>query len=129
MAVFSSLARRGQPINVFEDGLESRDFVYVEDVVDATWRCIDPSRTGVEVFNVGSGIATTVGQVAARIVEQCASHSPIQVTGAFRKGDIRHNIADLSKVRAALGFEPRWNFENGLREFLAWALRTTGKSI
>ena len=123
LAVFSNLARSDQPINVFEDGLETRDFVYVEDVVDATWRCIDPARTGVEVFNVGSGIAITVGQVAARIVEQCASHSPIQVTGAFRKGDIRHNIADLSKVRGALGFEPRWKFEDGLREFLTWALR------
>jgi len=122
LAVFSNLARRHQPINVFEDGLESRDFVYIDDVVEATWRCIDPARIGMGVFNVGSGIPTTVGQVAAGIVKHCASRSTIETTGAFRKGDIRHNIADMTRAKSALGFESRWTFDAGLQKFLHWAL-------
>lgn len=121
LAIFSNLARRNEGINIFEDGLESRDFVYIDDVVEATWRCIDPQRSGVDVVNVGSGRATTVMEVAQAIVKYFSSSSRIQVSGAFRKGDIRHNVADVTKARALLGFEARWGFEDGLRRFLDWA--------
>jgi len=121
LAIFSNLARAGQAINIFEDGLESRDFVYIDDVVEATWRCISPFSTGVNVFNVGSGQAASVLDVAHAVVNHFLSRSQVSVTGAYRLGDIRHNLADLTKIRQTLGFEPKWKFRDGLRQFLLWA--------
>ena len=121
LAIFSTLARQGALINVFEDGLESRDFVYIDDVVEATWSAIKSDLTGAETFNVGSGRATTVHAAAKAIVNIIDSASSIVVTGQFRVGDIRHNVADLGRCKGALGFQPKVTFEAGLREFIEWA--------
>lgn len=121
LAIFSNQAREGKPIFIFEDGKESRDFVYIADVVEATWRCIRPEYKGVDAFNVGSGHKTTVSEVVHEILAFFQSDSKASVTGQFREGDIRHNVADLAKARRVLGFESRWTFRDGIREFLAWA--------
>jgi dTDP-L-rhamnose 4-epimerase len=121
LAIFSSQARRNLPINIFEDGRESRDFVYIDDVVEATWRCIAREQQEVEAYNVGSGAATTVLELAREIVAFFGSSSETVVSGDFRSGDIRHNLADLTKVRQALGYEPQWRMKAGLAEFLRWA--------
>ena len=121
LAIFSNQARAGKPITIFEDGEESRDFVYIDDVVDATWRAIRPDAAGVEALNVGSGVRTTVSEVVQEIVRFFGSASEVSVTGAFRLGDIRHNTADLARAEARLGYAPRWEFRDGLREFLTWA--------
>jgi dTDP-L-rhamnose 4-epimerase len=121
LAVFSNLARTHAPINVFEDGLESRDFVFVDDVVEATLRCIDPHLTGTGSFNVGSGVRTTVLEVAQVICEYWKSESPIQVTGQFRLGDIRHNVSDVTLLQQRTGFTPATRFHEGLTAFLDWA--------
>lgn len=120
LAIFSNLARTGELIRVFEDGEESRDFVYIEDVVFATTACLNPSVTGCHALNVGSNERATVMTVASEINAFFGGRSEIQVTGAFREGDIRHGMADLSKVRALLGYEPNWSFRPGLRKFLEW---------
>lgn len=120
LAVFSTQARAGQPIFIFEDGRESRDFVYVQDVVDATNRCLHAPQIQ-EALNVGSGAPVSVERVARDIVAYFNSPSPVTVNGAFRQGDIRHNFADLARVQAALGFVPRWGFTDGLRSFLDWS--------
>ena len=121
LAVFSSLAKLGQPIELFEDGEESRDFVYIDDVIEGTWRCIQAQTKGVEVLNIGSGQRVSVRQVAEAINAHFGGRSPIRVGGGYRLGDIRHSLADLTLVRKTLGFEPVWRFEDGLRAFLAWA--------
>jgi dTDP-L-rhamnose 4-epimerase len=122
LAVFTNLAREGRPINVFEDGKETRDFVYIDDVVDATFKCVERPGEHVEVYNVGSGDRITVNKVATEVVEQCRSNSRIHVSGDFRIGDIRHNFADLTHINRHLGYEPAWSFERGVREFTKWAL-------
>jgi dTDP-L-rhamnose 4-epimerase len=121
LAIFAGQARAGQPINIFEDGAESRDFVYIDDVVEATWRCLRPEASGAHVLNVGSGERVSVAEVAAAITAFFASDSRVTITGAFREGDIRHNYADLTLARELLGFVPRWSFEAGINEFLRWA--------
>jgi len=121
LAIFSNLAKESRSISVFEDGKESRDFVYVDDVVAATRQALIKPIQGSHAVNVGSGISTTVQEVAREIVAFYGSGSEIKVTGAFRDGDIRHGRADLSKVAALLGYNPRWSFQEGLREFLRWA--------
>ena len=121
LAVFSNLARDNKPINVFEDGLESRDFIYVEDAVESICRALEPGRNEVSVYNVGTGVATSVMEVARTIVRHLKSSSDIRVTGQYRKGDIRHCIADTHRARQSLGFTARWSFDAGLARFLEWA--------
>jgi len=121
LAVFSNLARQNQGIEIYEDGLESRDFVYIDDVVEATIRSINYSGQFVGALNVGSGQATSVMTVAQEIKAYFDSSSTIKITGAFRMGDIRHNIADVSKLEQVLGFVPSVPFKQGLANFLGWA--------
>ena len=120
LAVFSNLARQNQGIEIYEDGLESRDFVFIDDVVEATIRSISYSGQFVGALNVGSGQATSVMTVAQEVKAYFDSTSTIQVTGAFRMGDIRHNIADVSKLKEVLGFVPSVPFKQGLANFLGW---------
>lgn len=121
LAVFSNLARQNQGIEIYEDGLESRDFVYIDDVVEATMRAINYTGQFVGALNVGSGQATSVLTVAKEIKAYFDSSSSIKVTGAFRMGDIRHNIADVSELEKVLGFVPSVPFKQGLTNFLGWA--------
>jgi dTDP-L-rhamnose 4-epimerase len=130
LAVFSNLVRQDKPLNIFEDGQESRDFIYIDDVVDATIACLLPELRGIHTLNVGSGVRTTVLEVASAVRRYFNSTAPIQITGAFRVGDIRHNAADISRLRALTGFQPRWRFIDGLNQFLSWtktySLKETG---
>ena len=121
LAVFSNLARQNQPIEIYEDGFESRDFVYIDDVIEATVRSINYADKFIGALNIGSGQATTVIDVAQKIKNHFKSKSEIKVTGAFRVGDIRHNIADISKLRSILNFVPGMQFDLGLKNFLIWA--------
>ena len=123
LAIFTTLARENRPIQVFEDGLASRDFVYIDDVVEATWRCIAQQTSAPQAvaLNVGSGQRTTIHQVATTIKTLLQSRSSVSITGDFRLGDIRHNQADLTVIHNLLGYTPTWSFQNGLQQFLDWA--------
>ena len=123
LSVFSRLALKNENINIFEDGLESRDFVYIDDIVDATVSCLSTVNKGQYILNVGSGKATNVLEVAREIVNYLGSSSKIDISGAFREGDIRHNYADLSLVNSVLNFTPKWSFKDGLHRFLDWVLK------
>lgn len=124
LAVFSNLARANQTINIFEDGLESRDFVYIEDVAKATSLCIEHnSPNPLQVaLNVGSGERTNVAQVAQSVISFFQSASNLVTTGDFRIGDIRHNVADISLIGNLLGYQPSWKFGEGVKQFLQWAI-------
>lgn len=121
LAVFSNLARQGQPIDVYEDGLESRDFVYIDDVVEATVRAVMHDGSFVGALNVGTGVAVPVITVAHEINSYFGNKSEIRVTGAFRLGDIRHNKAATHRLESVLNFKPSVTFREGLHKFLAWA--------
>lgn len=120
LSIFSTRIRNGSGINIFEDGKESRDFVFIDDVVAATVKGIEHEPPLVDVFNVGAGVATDVLTIAHTLRALLGVSAPIEITGQFRAGDIRHNVADLAKVRAALGFEPSVAIEEGLRQFVTW---------
>ncbi len=122
LSIFSRLALKNEIINVFEDGKESRDFVFIEDVVEATVKCLKKEIVGQHILNVGSGVSTSVLDVAYNIVRYLNSKSEVIVSGNFREGDIRHNYADLHKVKKVLGFEPATMFNDGLKKFLNWVL-------
>lgn len=120
LSIFSTRIRNGKSFNIFEDGFESRDFVHVDDVVAATVLGIEKSEKTVDVFNVGSGIATTVLDVADSLQRLLGSKTDFSITGQYRSGDIRHNFCDLTKIESSLGFKPKITFENGLIEFAEW---------
>jgi dTDP-L-rhamnose 4-epimerase len=121
LSIFSNLMMQGKPINIFEDGEESRDFVFVDDVVEATVLAIEHPAAANEVFNVGTGRPISVAAVAQTLSRLLDADVPIKVSGNYRLGDIRHNYADMTKIRTLLGFQPAYDFEAGIAEFAAWA--------
>jgi dTDP-L-rhamnose 4-epimerase len=120
LSIFSNQIRNNLPINIFEDGKESRDFVYIDDVVNATLLGIENEKIRNEVFNVGSGLATSVSEVATHLMSNYGKTVPTSTTGNYRLGDIRHNYADLTKIKKQLGFEPTIRFSEGLKKFCDW---------
>jgi dTDP-L-rhamnose 4-epimerase len=120
LSIFSTRIKNNSGINIFEDGKESRDFVYISDVVDATILGIEKDAANNHVFNVGSGVATSVRTVAETLLKNYEIEVPIEVTGQFRLGDIRHNFADLGYIKSVLGFQPKVTFTAGIKEFTNW---------
>ena len=120
LSIFSTRIKNGNEINIFEDGLETRDFVYIDDVVDATIRGIEVPRAAGHVFNVGTGVATDVLTVARTLMESYGTEVPLRVSGNYRLGDIRHNYADITLAREILGFQPKVDFPTGISRFASW---------
>ncbi|HEV2990118.1 MAG TPA: NAD-dependent epimerase/dehydratase family protein [Candidatus Angelobacter sp.] len=120
LSIFSTRIRRGLELPIFEDGLESRDFVHVDDVVEAVTGGLASELSANEVFNVGSGSATSVKQLAEELSRAFGREPRLVVTGQFRIGDIRHNVADMTKIRARFAFAPSISLKAGLRRFTAW---------
>lgn len=122
LSIFSTQMRNANDINIFEDGIESRDFVYIDDVVNATILGLEMPEADYDVFNVGSGVSTTVIEVAETLKNYYQAKSEIKITGNFRLGDIRHNFADLSKIKNKLKFSPSYDFKTGVKNFTQWVL-------
>jgi len=120
LSIFSSLIKSGKEINIFEDGKETRDFIFISDVVDATILGIEKEESNNEIFNVGTGIATEVSTVVKELLVNYGADVPVKISGNYRLGDIRHNYADISKIRALLGFTPKVSFEEGIKKFVTW---------
>jgi dTDP-L-rhamnose 4-epimerase len=121
ISIFFNRARQGLEIPVYEDGLESRDFVHVDDVVDALVRSLIVDVPNGSVINVGSGDATPVRTLADTLLSVAGISVPVQVTGQFRLGDIRHCFADIALMRDLLGLKPRIGLREGLERFVNWA--------
>lgn len=120
LSIFSTRIKNGNGLNIFEDGKETRDFVYIEDVVDATILGMEVPEANGHVFNIGTGIATDVLTVAHTLCEKYGIAVPITVSGNYRLGDIRHNFADITSASQILGFKPKWDFSTGIEQFCNW---------
>lgn len=120
LSIFSTSIKNGNDLNIFEDGKESRDFVYIDDVVDATILGIEKVEANYQSFNVGTGVAITVKEVAEILKEKYKSEIKINISGNYRLGDIRHNFADLTKISKLLGYKPKVDFKTGISNFVDW---------
>lgn len=120
LSIFSTLLLENKTINVFEDGLESRDFVNVKDVAVAVIRSLTAEKSNGEIINLGSGVGTGVLEIAEMLKKMYQSNSEICVTGDFRVGDIAHNIADITKAEELLDFKTTISLTEGLSEFAEW---------
>jgi dTDP-L-rhamnose 4-epimerase len=123
VAIFCSRLLNRRPPLVYEDGRQTRDFVHVSDIVQANLLALDSEAAGGRIYNVGTGRATSVLQVAETLSELLDFGEKPEVLGQYRAGDIRHCVADISRIQRELGYRPRVVFADGLRELLAW-LRT-----
>lgn len=120
LSIFSTQIKNGNDINVFEDGKETRDFVYIEDVTDAIILSINNDKANYEVFNVGSGEKMDVLSIANTLIEKYKSNVNVNVSGNYRLGDIKDNIADLTKIESILGYKPKVSFKEGISNFVDW---------
>jgi len=118
--VFASRAILNKPLDIFEDGKGIRDFIYIDDAVDATVLAIENEQSSNETFNVGTGVGTTILD-AALSISKCLDKEVIcNISGHYRYGDIRHSLADIGAISDVLGFMPKYSFEKGLQLFIKW---------
>lgn len=120
LSIFSTRIRRGLDLPIFEDGLESRDFVHVSDVAAAFVAAVASEDSVDCAINVGSGRRTTVLELAKALCKAFGAPENISVTGQYRLGDIRHNIADVSRLQAKLGISPQVGLDEGISRFAKW---------
>ena len=114
---FASDALQGTPLTIFGDGTQTRDFVYVADVVNANIRAMESDAQG--VFNIGTGLETdllTLGEM----IQSCTGNSPAVTFEPAREGDIHRSCADIAKAESAFGFVPEYSLQKGLEETLMW---------
>ena len=122
LSIFLSRLLNGERPVVYEDGNQTRDFISVHDVVHAIALALSTDRAVGHVINLGSGTPRRVGEVAETLARFLGRRDlRPDVTRRYRKGDVRHCIADLTRARACLGFVPRVSWEEGLLELIAWA--------
>jgi dTDP-L-rhamnose 4-epimerase len=119
-AIFSSRLLNGNPPLIFEDGLQSRDFVHVSDIVQANLLAMENDRANYESFNIGTGRSLTVLDVARALSKALGVELEPQLVGKSREGDIRHCYADISKAQRVLGYTPKVVFEDGIHDLVEW---------
>jgi dTDP-L-rhamnose 4-epimerase len=120
-AIFMGRLKNGRAPLVFEDGGQSRDFVHVHDAAQAVVHALESDNAISGAFNICTGRALTIDQVARALDAQLGTGLAPEYVGQYRAGDIRHCVGDPAHARAILGFEAGTSFHDGLRELLAWA--------
>ncbi|HZU05172.1 MAG TPA: NAD-dependent epimerase/dehydratase family protein [Chloroflexota bacterium] len=120
-AIFAARLLNGRPPLIFEDGLQTRDFTHVRDIVQANLLAMESDAGDYEVFNVGTGVPTTVRRVAELLAQHLGVAIAPEIVQQFRAGDIRHCYADISKIQRVLGYRPTVPFEAGIADLVAWA--------
>ena len=120
-AIFSSRLRNGKPPKIFEDGRQSRDFIHVRDIVQANLLAMERPEADDGVFNVGTGTATSIAQIADALRQALGVKTTSEITSQFRAGDIRHCYADIANIQRRLGFKPTITLRDGIADLVAWA--------
>jgi dTDP-L-rhamnose 4-epimerase len=121
LAIFASRYLNNNSPLIFEDGKQKRDFVHVTDIARASVLALETPEAANEVFNIGSGNAYTIVEIAekfAKILNK--EYIKPEISGKYRVGDIRHCFADISKAKAILDYEPQVSLEEGLIELAEW---------
>jgi dTDP-L-rhamnose 4-epimerase len=121
LPLFAGAIATGEPVQLFEDGRQTRDFVHVDDVVSATRRALVAPPVEPLAVNVGSGAATDLLGLLREVEHTIGRSARTTVTGEFREGDIRHNQACLKRAAVTLEFAPRIGLREGIAEFVDWA--------
>ncbi len=127
-AIFSSRIKNNNPPVIFEDGLQTRDFISVHDIVDANILVMENSKSDYDVFNVGSGKGISIKGIADILIKLYGKNIKPEIVNKFREGDTRHCFADISKIRK-IGFEPKIPFKDGIKALAAWGEGVEAKDL
>lgn len=120
-AIFLSRVKNNRAPLIFEDGRQSRDFVHVQDIVQATILAIRKKEADYDVFNVGTGTPVSILDMAKIIISVCKKKITPRVLKKSRAGDIRHCFADISKIQHRLGFKIKISQKEGIRDLIHWS--------
>ncbi|MBM4061329.1 MAG: SDR family NAD(P)-dependent oxidoreductase [Planctomycetes bacterium] len=133
VAAFCRALLLGKAVRIDGDGLQSRDFTYVEDVVEGVQLCLDGTSRGCETVNLAYGRATTVldlyAELAACAQRLGAGPPPAPQHAPARAGDVRHSLADVARAKRRFGFAPRIGFAEGLQRTFAWYRSLAGRNL
>jgi len=127
-AIFSSRIKNENPPIIFEDGLQSRDFISVHDIVQANMIVMEKNSADYNSFNIGTGKPVSIKQIADTLTKLYGKKIQSCIIGKFREGDIRHCFAEISKIKR-LGFSPSVSFEDGMKELVLWGGKTSAKDM
>jgi dTDP-L-rhamnose 4-epimerase len=122
LSIMSTRVRRGLDLPIFEDGLETRDFIHVDDVAESVLCALQVPVAVNGIVNVGSGVPTSVTEVVTQLARSLGVQPALRVTAEYRLGDIRHNVADITRLRTQLLYTPQINLADGLDRFARWVL-------
>jgi len=114
--IFINKALKNEDLVIFGDGKQTRDFIYIKDVINA---CILAAEKGSGEFNIGSGVPTSINDLANLIIELTNSKAKV-LHEKQREGDIVHSLADVTKANKVLGFQPSYDIKSGLKETIEW---------
>ena len=125
LSIFCDQILAGRRLNIYEDGEIARDFVFVEDIVDALERAAEATRPPEGPVNIGSGEAATILAAARILMKRLTGvDSTYDITGDYRLGDVRYAVADIAKARDTLNWSPRTSLQEGLHKLADWAKAT-----
>lgn len=125
-AICSSRIKNNQPPLIYEDGLQTRDFIDVRDIIQATLLVLVKPEADFQVFNVGTGKPTSVLDIARILAKLYGKEISPQIVNKYRSGDIRHCYADISKIKK-LGFVPQISLEEGMKNLVEWGRQAGGE--
>lgn len=120
ISIFSTLLQDEKDIEIYDNGKATRDFIFIDDVVNATELCIKNDKSDNKIYNVGTGIETNILYVTEFLRKNINQNVNINVTDYHRDGDILKAFADITKIQEELSWEPKTNLEEGLIKFLFW---------
>jgi dTDP-L-rhamnose 4-epimerase len=119
VSLFAQVAKRGDAIDVYEDGNIVRDFVYIDDVAEAMVAALESPPQGERILDIGTGEGTTIQGLAETIAAHYGAPKPV-VSGRFRDGDVRAAAADISAAQLLFDYRPRSSLVDGLQALFAW---------
>ena len=122
ISIFTGKMLNNEPITIFGDGNQTRDFTYIDDIVKVNMELLDMNKADGKVMNIGSGNRISVNDLAKHLREIIGSSSEVNYA-EVQRGDAKHTLADVSLAKELMGYEPSVTIEEGLKRFVEWYRR------
>ena len=120
-AIFSSRILNHKPPYIFEDGKQLRDFVHVKDIARANLLALEKNSANYQIINIGTGEPVSIDKIARLLIKVYGVKLKPHISERYRKGDVRHCYADITRARSILGYKPTITLQKGLKELAEWA--------
>lgn len=118
--IFLNKLSRGKRPVIFGDGGQTRDFVYVEDVVEANMLALNSAKAVGEALNIGTGVPHTINELVQRLQEKLGKQELKPIYKSSRQGDVRDSYASIEKAKRMLGYKPKFSLEEGINKLVEW---------